>query len=90
MGESGEVQVKVLFFAKSKELTGLNQTFLQVPSGRLNGVELLNLIIRTFPSLASLKDNLLLSVNQEYLERHQSIIVSGEEEVAVIPPISGG
>ena len=90
MGESGTVQVKVLFFAKSRELAGLNQTCLQVPSGRLNGAELLNFVIRSFPSLASLKDNLLLSVNQEYLERDQSIIVSGEEEIAVIPPISGG
>ena len=90
MGETSKVKIKVLFFAKSRELAGLDQTYLQVPFGRLNGDELLNLIIDSFPTLSILKENLLLSVNQEYFERNQSIIISGEEEVAVIPPISGG
>jgi len=85
-----EVQIRVLFFAKSRELTGLTESCMQVQSGRLSGEELLNFIIKSFPALYPVRDNLLLSVNQEYLEREQTIELSGEEEVAIIPPISGG
>ena len=90
MGEADKVTVKVLFFAKSRELTGLNEAYLQVRSGRVNGIDLVELIIEDFPGVAVLKDNLLLSINQEYLEKNETVEISGGEEVAVIPPISGG
>lgn len=41
-------------------------------------------------SLASIEGNLIVAVNQEYTEREQLIHLKAGDEVAVIPPISGG
>lgn len=32
----------------------------------------------------------MIAVNQNYIEKESEIILNGGEEVAVIPPISGG
>lgn len=90
MGDTSEVKIKVLFFAKSKELVGISKTYIQAHSGRIKGSELLDLILTEFPALQVLKENLILSVNQEYLERNQTTQLSDGMEIAVIPPISGG
>lgn len=41
-------------------------------------------------SLAVIEENLLIAVNQSYIEKDSEINFEGGEEVAVIPPISGG
>lgn len=32
----------------------------------------------------------MLSVNQEFVEREQSLVLHSGDEIAIIPPISGG
>ncbi len=83
------VEINVLFFAKSRELAGITNTNISVPR-RLTGKDLLGAIIAKFPSLAVIEENLLLSLNQEYLEKDTLVGLKGGEEVALIPPISGG
>ena len=41
-------------------------------------------------SLSVIQDNLVIAVNQNYVEQGSHIGFTGGEEVAVIPPISGG
>jgi len=41
-------------------------------------------------SLSVIQDNLVIAVNQNYVEQDSHIGFTGGEEVAVIPPISGG
>ena len=41
-------------------------------------------------SLAAIQENLVIAVNQSYIEKDSEITFEGGEEVAVIPPISGG
>lgn len=41
-------------------------------------------------SLSGIQDSLVIAVNQNYIERDSLIDFRGGEEVAVIPPISGG
>lgn len=41
-------------------------------------------------SLAVIQENLVIAVNQSYIEKDSEISFEGGEEVAVIPPISGG
>lgn len=46
-----------------------------------------------FPStyrLAVLKGRFVLSVNQEFVEKEQSVVLNPGDEIAIIPPISGG
>lgn len=46
--------------------------------------------ILCFFSLSVIQDNLVIAVNQNYIEQDSEIGFNGGEEVAVIPPISGG
>ncbi|KAJ7388796.1 Molybdopterin synthase catalytic subunit [Desmophyllum pertusum] len=84
-----QVKVTVLFFAKSREL--VEQRSAQILLGkRLTGRDLIANILNNFPSLAVIEENLLIAVNQSYIEKDSEINFEGGEEVAVIPPISGG
>lgn len=89
MDEVDAVEIKVLFFAKSREITGIKEANIKIVP-RLLGRDLLENILAEFPKLKILQDNLLLSVNQEYIEKEQLVEVFSGDEVAVIPPISGG
>eukprot|EP00795_Rhopilema_esculentum_P016995 gene16995-8499_t len=89
MDAVNEVSVRLLFFAKSRDIVGLHETHIDI-SSVVTGQELLRAIVTKFPGLHILRENLLLSCNQEYLESDQVVELAGGEEVAVIPPISGG
>lgn len=41
-------------------------------------------------SLLPLKDTVVLALNQDYIERDTHITLKPGDEIAVIPPISGG
>jgi len=43
-----------------------------------------------YTSLSSIEDSVILAVNQEYITPDQTVQLKPGEEVAVIPPISGG
>ena len=43
-----------------------------------------------FDRLAAIKDNLVLAHNEEYLDTEAQVILKAGDEIAVIPPISGG
>ena len=43
-----------------------------------------------FFSLSVISENLILSLNEEYLSRDSVIDAADGDEIAVIPPISGG
>ena len=83
------VEVNVLFFAKGRELVGRNSTQISVPS-RSTGEELLAHLMTSYPELRVIQNNVLLAINQEYIERNTTVELQGGEELAVIPPISGG
>ena len=89
MDEVDAVEITVLFFAKSREIVGIKEANIKIRP-KLSGKDLLENILAQFPDLKILQDNFLLSVNQEYIENEQLVEVSSGDEVAVIPPISGG
>ena len=41
-------------------------------------------------SLSPLKGSVIVAVNQEYIDKEQVIHLKAGDEVAIIPPISGG
>jgi molybdopterin converting factor subunit 1 len=88
---AADVQVNLLFFAKSRELVGEKQVLLSVSQG-LTARAVLNHILQAYPSLEVIADNLLLAHNQEYLDLQdlQSLHFQPGDELAIIPPISGG
>lgn len=78
--------VSVLLFGITRDLTG--QSAITLPLGEATCVgELLTQVHEKFPALAGIR-SVLVAVNGEYAETNQ--ILSQNDEIALIPPVSGG
>lgn len=84
---SEKMKIKLLFFARIKELTKIDKTELEIPIGS-SVAELKNIVGEAYPALKSIRESILVSVNQEFMF-NEDIIPDGAE-VAMFPPVSGG
>ena len=83
-------EVRVVFFAKARELVGTSESRLTLPS-QLSFAELKSALLKQFNDLEIISQSFILAVNQEYvLEEETNVVLHSGDEVAVIPPISGG
>lgn len=85
------VEVKILFFAKSRELVGVREKKVTLQT-RLTTSQLRQNIINLFPCLKVIENNFLIAVNEEYLapDNDVTVVLNTGDELAIIPPISGG
>lgn len=83
------MDVRVLFFARSRELAGASEATLSMQPGSTTAI-LMPRLLEQFPQLAELGGSFVLSLNQEYLAAGEEQPLKAGDEVAVIPPISGG
>jgi molybdopterin converting factor subunit 1 len=81
------VPVKVLFFGAAADRAGLRQTEVSVDSGTTLA-EIWSVLTDMYPDLAPMRDTLAFAVNGEYARMDDAI--SPGDEVAVLPPVSGG
>lgn len=79
--------MKVLFFASAREIVGASQIELEVNSN-LDFDNLWETLIRLYPEISKLKSISRIARNCEYVGREA--VFSNEDEVAIIPPVSGG
>lgn len=90
---SNYIQVKVLFFAKARELAGdITNQVLELPErkdGRYFCSDLLTLICDKY-NLGLIRETIVLAVNEEYCELDGEVTIKTGDEIAVIPPLSGG
>lgn len=83
------VRVKLLFFAKARELAGLSECEVNLPT-QIRYSELIDYLSKTY-NLQSLKNNFLTALNSDYCDESCGLLsLKTGDELAVIPPISGG
>ena len=79
--------IKVLFFGAAADRARTRETGLDVPDGATLA-EVWSLIVEQHAELAPMRDTLAFAVNGEYARGEDT--VSPGDEVAVLPPVSGG
>jgi molybdopterin synthase catalytic subunit len=77
------VKVKVLAFARYRELLGFAETELPLPDPPPTLSELLK-----HPIFAVLPENALFAINQKFVNGSESLRPG--DEIAIMPPVSGG
>ena len=79
--------IRVLLFGAAADRAGTRQTELSVDGGTTLG-DLWPALADRHPGLVPLRDTLAFAVNGEYARMGDT--VSPGDEVAVLPPVSGG
>jgi len=85
------MKVKVLFFAMTRELVGIRECDLILNNDNetmITTVTLMEELCRLYPALLSILDQIVLAVNKAYIT--DAITLKDGDEIALIPPISGG
>jgi len=88
---SATVTVEILFFAKAKEIVRKSSGELTLISPATPS-QILRQVEASFPDLKTLGRTFVLALNEEYLaaESEEQLEVKPTDQLAVIPPISGG
>ena len=81
------MKVNVLFFASCQDIVGEREVEVEVPEGA-TAADLVAKIVSEHPRFGEIQASLMVSVNQGYLEREGRLREG--DEVAFIPPVSGG
>jgi molybdopterin converting factor subunit 1 len=81
------MQVRVLFFGRLKDIVGKSEESADLSEGA-RVEDLFARYGRSFPELAQFRSSVVASVNQEFAEWRAPL--SSGDEVAFLPPVSGG
>lgn len=79
--------MRILFFAQLKDATGCDTVELEAATP-FDAAQLWAELIKKFPRLAAHRPSVRLACNQEYATAGTTF--SNMDEVALIPPVSGG
>jgi molybdopterin converting factor subunit 1 len=81
------MRIKVRFFASLRERLGRSEEIREVPPGATVAV-VWDGLMREHPELAAMERSLAFAVAQEYVDKDRPL--QDNDELAVIPPVSGG
>jgi molybdopterin synthase sulfur carrier subunit len=79
--------MNVLFFGITKDIVGSSEISFSDEFKPVNVAELKKHLIDSYPEFLKL-NSLAVAVNSEYADDNVSL--RGNEEIAIIPPVSGG
>ncbi len=79
--------MRVLFFAQLKDATGCDSVEI-APASPLNVEQFWAELLKKCPKLAAYRSSVRLAKNCEYAA--PDAVFAGDDEIAIIPPVSGG
>jgi len=80
------MKIKVLFFASARDLTGQNSLSLDFPE--MTTANLVLYLSEQYPNFDIESNQIAIAVNQKYIS--SPVELQDGDEVAFLPPISGG
>jgi len=94
MSGGGDIVLKVQLFAKAKELAG-GKSSIQISLKQQHASITCGDFLETYvfvaePALKALQGSAFLAVNDEYAVVEQLLQLKSSDDLALIPPISGG
>ena len=84
---SHSITISMLYFAMFREQIGKQSGQLTVPVGTTAG-EIFGIVTAAYPALAGMRASTMVMVNEDYAAPDQ--LLNEGDEVALIPPVSGG
>ena len=81
-----QCRIKVRFFARSQELVGKSSIDIAVAENQTVS-DVLEILRSQYPNFAQIK-TYMLAINQAYCQPNS--VVKDGDELAIIPPVSGG
>ncbi|KAI1315396.1 hypothetical protein EDD11_000900 [Mortierella claussenii] len=82
-------QFSVLYFASAKDACKTDADKFDWVEG-ITSQALTQLLVERHPLLAPVLKTSMFAVNMEYMDQDQSWTVQPGDEIAIIPPVSGG
>mmetsp|Transcript_39478 Transcript_39478/g.101318 ORF Transcript_39478/g.101318 Transcript_39478/m.101318 type:complete len:86 (+) Transcript_39478:190-447(+) len=83
-------RVRVLFFASARDATEKKEEEREIAARESTTLrDLLDQLCDDYPSLRPVLDSCAVAVNEEVVE-HAFVPLHGGDEVAILPPVSGG
>lgn len=83
---TSSIQIKMLYFARVRDITQIPNEVLEIKQNS-STKDLLTLLYNKYPKL---KDEKNLSISINCLVSKSNIVLRNLDEVALLPPISGG
>jgi|YNPMSStandDraft_1061717.scaffolds.fasta_scaffold01170_11 molybdopterin converting factor subunit 1 len=82
-----QVTIHVRLFAIFREMVGMDHIALELPAGSTVS-DLIQELSQRWPNLRSILKRSAIAINQEYASAQRPLMPG--DEVALIPPVSGG
>lgn len=87
---STRMLVQVLLFAAARELVDSGQVEVEVEDSKATTFGVVEALGTQYPCLKDILKTSVLAVNYEYVDQSEDRPVSKTDEIALIPPVSGG
>ncbi len=82
-----KISITVRFFASVKDVAKLSETTIELPAASIVE-DALTLLISQYPEMKNFRSYIRIAVNENYVE--PGFRLHDGDEIAIIPPVSGG
>lgn len=82
------MKLQILFFASTREVTGLSRLDLEVSNSPYTTDDLKIELEQRYPALKFNQNHINLAINRQYATN--VVVLKDGDQVALIPPIAGG